>query len=206
MARKTFYSAVLLGATLSACGPVNRGLESVNQPVVSRTDYVLNLQGGYGGLAEGETARLDDWFRSLDLRYGDIIYVDGTDPAQRAAIGSVAERYGLLVSPGVPVTTGAVAEGTTRVVLSRTSADVPNCPNWSYSRSPQAGHGTSANFGCAVNGNLAAMVANPEDLVRGREAGAGSDARTATKALKTYRDATPTGSGGLKSESSKGGN
>ena len=34
---------IALGLTLGACGPVNRGLESVNQPVVDRTDYVLDL-------------------------------------------------------------------------------------------------------------------------------------------------------------------
>ena len=54
-----------------------------------------------------------------------------------------------------------------------------------------------SNFGCAVNGNLAAMVANPEDLVHGREGSAVNDTLTATKAIDAYRKAEPTGNKGL---------
>ena len=60
-----------------------------------------------------------------------------------------------------------------------------------------------SNYGCAVNSNLAQMVANPDDLVRGQEA-RGSDSRAVTKAIKSYRDKSPTGNGELKSESTKG--
>jgi pilus assembly protein CpaD len=63
-----------------------------------------------------------------------------------------------------------------------------------------------SNYGCAVNANLAAMVANPEDLVHGREGSGVGDARTATKAVETYRNATPTGTQGLKDISTKKGN
>ena len=52
-----------------------------------------------------------------------------------------------------------------------------------------------SNFGCAVNGNLAAMVANPQDLVHGREGSGVGDNRTAVKAIDTYRKAAPTGAG-----------
>ena len=35
--------------------------------------------------------------------------------------------------------------------------------------SPTSTTSSMSNYGCAVNSNLAAMIANPEDLVHGRE-------------------------------------
>ena len=58
-------------------------------------------------------------------------------------------------------------DGPVRVVVSRTRATVPNCPNWSVPSQPNYNNRSMSNFGCAVNSNLAAMVANPEDLVHG---------------------------------------
>jgi pilus assembly protein CpaD len=61
-----------------------------------------------------------------------------------------------------------------------------------------------SNFGCGVNANLAAMVANPEDLVHGREAAGVGDPLTSNKAVNTYRSTEPSGKKGLQSVSSKG--
>ena len=208
MPRKTLLALIAASTALTACGPVNRGLEPVNQPVVSRTDYVFDVAAPeYGGLSDGEGARLDAWFRSMQLSYGDTIYVDDPqgagDPARRGAVAAVAGRYGLLVSPGAPATAGSVPAGTIRVVVSRTGAYVPDCPNWDRPSQPEFAASTSSNFGCATNGNLAAMIANPEDLLRGRAAGT-TDAATVAKSVAGYRAATPTGAGALKAESSKG--
>jgi pilus assembly protein CpaD len=60
-----------------------------------------------------------------------------------------------------------------------------------------------SNFGCAVNSDLAAMVANPEDLFHGQEVGATADTITATKAVELYRSTAPTGSKGLSDVSTK---
>jgi pilus assembly protein CpaD len=54
-----------------------------------------------------------------------------------------------------------------------------------------------SNFGCAVNANLAAMVANPEDLIHGREGSGVGDTLTSSKAVGAYRKAEPTGTKGL---------
>ena len=56
-----------LTVSLSACGgTMNRGLESVHQPVVSRTDFVYDLNDGMGAQA---SERLAAWFESLDVGY-----------------------------------------------------------------------------------------------------------------------------------------
>ena len=44
-----------------------------------------------------------------------------------------------------------------------------------------------SNYGCAVNSNIAAMVANPQDLVHGREGSGVGRCRTAAKAVESYR-------------------
>ena len=87
-------------------------MASVNVPVVSRADYAFDAAAPDGSLASSEEARLDGWFRSLQLGYGDSIYVDGPySDGARADVARVAGRYGLLVSNGAPVTAGAVAAG-----------------------------------------------------------------------------------------------
>jgi pilus assembly protein CpaD len=63
-----------------------------------------------------------------------------------------------------------------------------------------------SNYGCSINSNLAAMIADPEDLVHGREGGAVTDTKTAVRAVDLYRTKPPTGQGGLQAVSSKGGN
>jgi pilus assembly protein CpaD len=184
-----------------------RGVEPVNVPVVSRADYALDLAAPGGSLSSSEAGRLDGWFRSLQLGYGDNIYVDGADAyGARDDVARVAGRYGMLVSNGAPVTSGDIAPGTVRVVVSRTRASVPNCPNWSVPSQPNIENAMMSNFGCAVNSNLAAMVANPEDLVHGREGSGLGDAQTATKAVESYRKAAPTGNSGLKDINTKKGN
>ena len=207
--RPVSTSALLaLTLVLGGCGgTLNRGLESVHQPVVSRADYAIDLAAGSGGLDAGETQRLAAWFNSLGLGYGDRVAVDdpsGYNRAARQDVAGVAGRYGLLVAEGAPVTAGSVAPGNVRVVVTRTSASVPGCPDWSRPAQPEYDASSMSNYGCAVNSNLAAMIANPEDLVHGQEPGSASDARTSAKAIQTYRDKQPTGAGALKNETTGG--
>ena len=200
-----------LAAALSACGPNSEtnplnGVSAVNVPVVSRADYAFDAAAPDGSLASGESARLDAWFRSLQLGYGDAIYVDGSSDAARDDVARVAGQYGLLISPGAPITQGEIPGGSVRIVVSRTQASVPNCPNWSVPSQPNFGNASMSNMGCGVNSNLAAMIANPQDLVSGREGSGVGDSSTATKAVQSYRKAPPTGTEGLKDISTKKGN
>ena len=207
--------AFLLLATVSASAcqytpgepALERGVAAVNVPVVSRADYAFDLAAPGGSLPPMEEARLDAWFRGLQLGYGDSISVDGplADVA-RSDVARVAGRYGLLVSSGAPVTVGAIPDGAVRVVVSRTRASVPGCPNWSEESAPNYNNRMHSNYGCAVNSNLAAMVANPEDLINGREGDGVNDPTTASRAVDVYRTKPPTGKGGLQSVSTTGGN
>lgn len=198
--RRMLLTAALAPALLAGgCsgGTRNRGLESVHQPVVSRADYTIDLGTRGGELAYGETDRLAGWLAGLRLGYGDRVSID--DPQHRArASGRIADivaGYGLLLADAAPVTPTALPPGAVRVVVSRMSASVPGCSDWSRMGGSDINQNTGSNHGCAINTNLAAMVASPADLVRGAS-GTGSDTGTSFKAIDLYRKATPTGGGG----------
>lgn len=209
------YKFLLLGlaaCSASACSQHssqawrNTTPYSVHQPVVQRTDYVLDINAS-GGLPAVEAGRLRGWFDMLGLGYGDRVSIDPNNgylhPAVRAGVAGVAADYGILLEDGAPVTDGTVQPGTARVVVSRLSASVQGCPDWRDAADMGARNGTSSNFGCSINSNLAAMVADPGDLVLGQDGTTVGDAEAAAKAVKAYRDRTQTGNGGttLKSES-----
>lgn len=209
MARKS--ALIIVAAALTACQHVpydqaDRGLSPVNVPVVHRSDFALDVAAPGGSLPSSEAARLDAWFRSLQLGYGDSVHVDGDYAgAARNDVARVAGQYGLLLSDGAPVTQGTIPPGSVRVVVSRTRAEVPNCPNWDVPASPNYNNRTMSNFGCAVNGNYAAMVANPEDLIHGREGDPYVDAAAASRGIGVYYTTPPTGKKGLQDISTKQG-
>ncbi len=186
--------ALLLGA----CGTYNGGLEPVHQPVVQRNDYVLDLQTAGYALAPGEAQRLAGWMASMGLRYGDRVAIDdgGAGTAGRSEVAAEAGRYGLLLADQAPVTVGQIAPGTVRVIITRMSASVPNCPDQTHPGGLTVDASTSSNFGCATNANLAAMIADPADLVRGASGSPTADPNRSAKAIGAYRAAAPSGGGG----------
>jgi pilus assembly protein CpaD len=189
---------------LAACDPnANRGIESVHQPVVSRNDYAVDLATTPYGLGEGEAGRLAGWMAALKPGYGDRVAVE--DPSgstgARAQVASEVARYGLLLADTAPLTQGDVAPGTLRVVVTRASASVPSCPRGDpYEAYTQDAH-TGSNYGCAINSNLAAMIARPEDLVHGQTGTGIADPVNVAKAINAYRGAAPTGGGGTQAQS-----
>ncbi len=201
--------ATSLGLALAGCGgiPTNRSMNSVHQPVVEKVNYALDVGTSGNGLAYGEQSRVADWFTAMGARYGDRIYVEdpGSNPGTRSAVEAIASRFGLSLSEGTPATEGYLDKDHARIVLVRSKASVPGCPNWSSNSDFNPGNGLSGNYGCAVNSNLAAMVANPEDLVHGATGDTTVSVRS-TKAIEAYRTAAPSGQGGaqLPATSSKG--
>ncbi len=208
----------LLPLGLAACvsnpgGPLtatnNPSPYSVHQPVVQRTDFVLDLDASGDTLSPAERARLIGWFESIELRYADRIYVEEPrgypSPGARNGVADVLGEYGMMLHDGAPVTAGNVAPGVVRVVASRATASVPGCPNWGVSDiAPRSS--TSPNFGCATNSNLAAMIADPNDLVAGRPGSIEGSSRTAARAVRVHRERQPTGAQPLPNVNTRGGN
>lgn len=204
------FLLIVLGTTLAGCQTTDRtdvpsaGVAAVHVPVVSSVEYAFDAAAPGGALAPGESERLNGWFQGLGLGYGDSIYLDaGYAPAARSQVAAIAGQYGMMVTPGSPVTAGAVRPGSVRVVVARRRATVPGCPNWNQPSQPDWDNKSLPNSGCGVNSNLAAMVADPEDLIHGREGVSVSDSITSERAVNLYRSKAPTGTGPLPETSAK---
>ena len=190
---------------LGACGgdsKFNRTVESVNQPVVSYSTFVYDVNGSSDSLSQAERIRLIGWLDSLNVGYGDSIAIaagDGSVPASlHNDIAEVIARRGLLIQEDASPLGGTPAYGAVRLVVRRSTASVPGCPDWRTKQESNMVGDTSSNYGCGVNGNLAAMIANPEDLVRGQTGDSALRAETSSKAIEALRSKAPSGAGNLK--------
>ncbi len=192
--------AITLGLGVAGCSgmPDNQSLYSTNQPVVERQNYTFDVRSAQSGMNISEQQRVAAWFDSLELGYGDRVSID--DPmassATRDAIAKLAERHGVLIEDGAPVTQGYVQPGNARIVVTRSKASVPGCPNWDDKSDVNFHNATSKGYGCATNSNLAAMVANPEDLIQGQKGAGETVIMSGTKAIDSFRDRAPSGNGG----------
>lgn len=202
-------AALTLGLALAGCGgmPTNTSVYSVKQPVVERANFTLDVDTNGSGLPISEQQRLNGWFETMDLQYGDRIAIENPsqNPAVTNAIRDLAGRYGLMISDTAPVTSGYIQPGQARVVITRSTATVPGCPDWSAKSDMNYNNALSPNFGCAINSNMAAMVADPQDLLEGKKGSSETLISTSNKAISTYRDTAPTGAGGLKDAGPTGG-
>jgi pilus assembly protein CpaD len=75
-------------------------------------------------------------------------------------------------------------------VVSPDGAVVPNCPKFK-AMELDPGATTDPNYGCAINSNLAAMVADPMDLIHGKSDNR-TDTNSATRAIKAWNEFEPT--------------
>ena len=213
-ARRRFAAPLALGLALALAGcggtPDNRLLDSIHQPVVDHASYTYDVPVAPEGISAPERDRLADWFTAMNLRYGDKVTLEDPldNPATRAGVAAVTARYGLLLTPSAPPAQGYVNAGTVRITITRATATVPGCPDWSANSESNLKNGTSSNYGCAVNSNLAAMIANPDELLHGAGNADANTAHRSTKAINAYVYAAPTGAGGgaVKSTSSTSGN
>ncbi|PZQ23101.1 MAG: hypothetical protein DI569_05590 [Sphingopyxis macrogoltabida] len=205
------WTVLALATSLAGCTGAansNRSLDSVHQPVVSNSVYQFDVAASGGDIAPSEQGRLQGWLDALGVRYGDRIAIEDSsiygDSGAQATVRALVAQRGLLVGGDIPVTTGAVPSGHLRVIVTRATAHVPGCPDWSSKSSVNLNNATSSNYGCATNGNLAAMVADPNDLIKGSSNGS-YDPAAATRAIKTYREKPQTGAGELRGDATSGG-
>lgn len=188
--------ALSLGLALSACGgmPSNNTVYSVKQPVVERTTMALDVTTSGDSLPISEQSRIAAWFDAMDLRYGDRVTVQ--DPMNgsetRTAVADLAGRYGILLSEEVPMAASDLQPGQARVAIQRSRASVPGCPDWTESSDATLGNGLSPGYGCALNSNIAAMVADPEELIQGRKGSNDTYISTSNSTIKAYSTAVGT--------------
>lgn len=188
--------ALSLGLALAACGgmPSNRTVYSVKQPVVERTTMALDVTTSGDSLSVSEQRRVAAWFEAMDLRYGDRVSVQ--DPNQgaetQAAVADLAGRYGLLLTDAPPLAASDLQPGQARIAIQRSRASVPGCPDWTESSDATLSNGVSSGYGCAANSNLAAMIADPEELIKGRQGSNDTYINTSNSTIKAYSTAVGT--------------
>ncbi len=196
--------AILTGTALalSACmgiggdgAKLNRSVDNVHQPIVERSQFVIDLNiDAVNGISPNEAERLDQWLGMLDVGYGDRVAVDfGSSYGNRRAEESIAQlaaKRGLLLSDAPPILSTPYVPGTARVVITRSTARVDGCPNWDKKAASNLVGSTHTNYGCATSSNIAAMIADPEDLARGRGS-LSDDPRGGVRAIQDYQKEGP---------------
>jgi pilus assembly protein CpaD len=191
-------SLALLGMLLGGCGAThgNTSLNSVHQPVVEQVAHTLDLVTAGGQLLPAEQARLSDWFNAVGLSQGDRVNVAG-DLRERGFLAGLVTARGAALEEAAVAPTPALTPGIVRVSVARSRAYVPNCPDWSDGSTSSLDGATSRGFGCAINSNLAAMVADPQHLLHGAQGTGETVIMTSNKAIQAYRALAPTGAEGL---------
>jgi len=123
--------------------------------------------------------------------------VGGANAQAATATASAAGR--LIAAEGIPAQairhqTYKAPRGASAPVIvaySRLAATGPECGDWSVNIEQNYSNMPAPNFGCAQQANIAAMVANPQDLVTPR-ASTPSDTTRRMKVFQDYRNAKPT--------------
>jgi pilus assembly protein CpaD len=189
-------SCLVIAAALSACQTPQSEWSSVEAPRQMRIDYhrfthAATYSAGQSELAPGEAGRLDAFLRSSEVTPNDPVYLeaparDGAAAARVSALARNLTRKGYAVST-LPSTRDAVPANSLLVVVERYIVTPPDCPNWTKSPSESHENALSSNFGCATLTNLGLMVADPRDLVIGREMGPEA-AEHAGLAIQRYRE------------------
>jgi pilus assembly protein CpaD len=188
----------------SCAAPINDGQgmfedPAANHPITVTPSYQalkVSFSAADAGLLPDDAQRFTRFVENYrDHGNGAISISVPAGSDTRAAVSYFADR---IANMGVPrnrilVATHDVRDGDMRVELDYMSfkAATAPCGDWSRNLGDTASNQTSPNFGCAVQHNIAAMVANPRDLIAPRDMEGGDATRRAT-VLDNYEQGKPT--------------
>ena len=178
--------------------PVVAAAAKTNEVALSRIAHTVHFAPGNAALAPAEATRLARFLEDADVYRGDHVYLDPTldDPLsqkRQATIRRALAKRGVLMSSSaaVPGAGKRLALGDEMTIeLERYVVTTPNCPDWSKPSGGDPTNSVSSDFGCADATNLGLMVANPRDLLVGRQPGPAS-ADPALVAIQNYRAHKP---------------
>jgi len=171
--------------SLTGCTPQAKPLGAVTTEAPNPVQVTLVREGHSLHFAPAaaipdrlETASLNEFLSSSGAAPGDTILIERTPPSslrnntlevrREATLVAALKRQGL--RPSVSYTP-TLAPGDMSLTLERFIATVPNCPNWSKHPGNDFDNALHSDFGCATATNLAAMIADPRDLVVGQTMG-----------------------------------
>jgi pilus assembly protein CpaD len=188
----------------SCAAPFNGGDGPTEDPVTNHPIQVepnyrslkLSFSAPNAGLMPDDSQHFNDFVADFIAHGNGSISV--TVPAGRDATATIAYFGERMAEAGVPrdrilVGTRDVVGGDQRVELGFISyqASTAPCGDWSSSVTYTAANHVMANFGCAVQHNIAAQVADPRDLIAPQPLGSGDAARRAV-VYDNYKNGKPT--------------
>lgn len=194
--------AVLAAGSCAAPMNDNSGLlddPEVNHPIQVLPNYHtirLPFSAPDAGLMPDDAQHFDAFVADFIQRGNGAISISA--PAGRDASTAIAYFGERLANAGVPrdrilVGTRELAGGDARVELGYISyqAATAPCGDWSQNLGFTAANRVGPNFGCSVQQNIAAQVADPRDLIAPQPLGPGDAARRAI-VYGNYKDGKPT--------------
>lgn len=197
----TLIGLLALGAIVSGCmGLPAEGLDPA--PLTPTSRFALQVEPGTEqialavhdtGLSANQTRALQDMVNAFLTEGAPVLTVEapsGNDPVSSATAWSVK---GALEAAGVPghrvrIATYVAPDPRAPVLVGFETirAVVPQCGRQWTNLARTGANAGQANFGCAVNANLAAQIADPRDIVTPR-APTPSDAARRSVVLDRYR-------------------
>lgn len=201
--------SLVLAATasvlLAGCLPQQAqwsGNETMKRNTVElvRVAHDVRFDGTSDTLSEREAARLDAFLSARKTGPSDRLFIDlpdaendeeaisdvNEDSRARSIVAHLSEQGHAVY--GRPLPHGAAPDAdTVRLVVERHVVVPPGCPDWRQPGNRNYENAPSSNWGCANVTALGLMVADPRDLVEGRDYEA-ADATAAADAVKRYRE------------------
>lgn len=181
-------AAVLLAGSCAA--PSNDGSitsdPEFNHPITVSPDMrTLHMSYAGDGLSADEAQKFDAFAAGYKERGNGAISISApSGPGAAAAIRFFGERLADLGVPSSHILVGThdVTGGDSRIEVSYVAyvARTAPCGNWSKDLSETADNLPAPNFGCATQQNIAAMVADPRDLLGPRPMGTADATRRTT--------------------------
>jgi pilus assembly protein CpaD len=199
--RAAAIAAVLLAGSCAA--PTNNGATltddpDMNHPLVvdTATNAVrLAFSATDAGLMPEDAARFDAFVAQYKANgEGPINVTAPPGPTSQQTLAYFGERLAAAGVPRAQIMVGTRSDGDWRVELRYSGyvAHTTNCNDWSSQQaSDTASNLPMANFGCAVQHNIAAQIENPRDIAEPRALGP-SDAMRRATVMNAYEKGTPT--------------
>jgi pilus assembly protein CpaD len=168
-----------------------------NHPIlVQPSSQSLNVNVSPAGVAPADMAHLDAFVSDYQAHGNGKIVISA--PAGALANAELVQIADHINAMGVSrdqilVASRDAAPGDSQVQLNYVSyqANTAPCGDWSEDLAYTMDNKTASNLGCAVQRNIAAMVADPRDLVGPRPMG-GADADRRATVITNYEKGSPT--------------
>jgi pilus assembly protein CpaD len=190
--------AVVLPAVLTGCYTDRvrsyTEIQAVREAEILWVDmpHEVMFDVGEHKLTEHEADRLTAFLDEIGIKSSDKVVIDPgstrggiVEPRIEAVTGFLGHR----VSPNAMSITHlgwAETDERMRIIVGRYLAIPPDCPNFVSPSHRNPNNLTSSNHGCANTTNLALMIADPGDLIRGKGTSQ-MDASVGVAAVSRYR-------------------